>query len=53
MDNLKNNKKRTMQILVMMINQNKKMNNQKVRKEIIFCPNNKLLSSSIFNINSI
>lgn len=53
MDRLKNNKKKTMQILTMIINQNKRMNSQKMRKEITFCLNNKLLSNSIFNINSI
>jgi len=53
MDRLKNNKKKTIQILTMIINQNKKMNSQKMRKEITFCLNNNLHSNSIFNINSI
>jgi len=53
MDRLKNNKKKTIQILTMIINQNKKTNSQKMRKEITFCLNNNLHSNSIFNINSI
>ena len=53
MDKLKNIKKKTMQILVMMIKPNRKTNNQKMRKGIIFYLNNKLLSNSIFNISNI
>lgn len=53
MDRLKNNKKKTMQILTMIINQNKRMSSQNMRKEISFCLNNNLQSNSIFNINSI